>query len=114
MERWFLKLAPAAEITNQWSGQVIETPDGLPFIGDVGSNQYIATGFGGNGMTFGTLAALIVRWSNEAGGNAGAWACNAWHERTLDRLAAMINLACDETIPRPCLSAKNLCHATLL
>ncbi len=61
LERWFLKLAPAAEITNQWSGQVIETPDGLPFIGDVGSNQYIATGFGGNGMTFGTLAALIVR-----------------------------------------------------
>lgn len=36
--------------------------------------------------------------SNEAAGNAGAWACNAWHERTLDRLAAMINLACDETM----------------
>jgi hypothetical protein len=51
--------------------------------------------------------------SNEAGGNAGAWACNAWHERTLDRLAAMINLAYDETIPRLSLSAKNL-FATLL
>jgi hypothetical protein len=32
----------------------------------------------------------------------------------LFRLAAMINLACDETIPRLSLSAKNLCHATLL
>ena len=31
----------------------------------------------------------------------------------LDRLAAMINLACDETIPRRSLSAKNLCHAML-
>jgi hypothetical protein len=50
---------------------------------------------------------------NEAGGDAGAWACNAWHERALDRLAAMINLACDETIPRLSLSAKNL-FATLL
>jgi hypothetical protein len=32
----------------------------------------------------------------------------------LFRLAAMINLACDETIPRISVSAKNLCHATLL
>jgi hypothetical protein len=51
--------------------------------------------------------------SNEAGGDAGAWACNAWHERALDRLTAMINLVCDETIPRRSFSAKNLYNATL-
>jgi glycine/D-amino acid oxidase-like deaminating enzyme/nitrite reductase/ring-hydroxylating ferredoxin subunit len=61
LERWFKKLVPAAEVSHQWSGQVIETPDGLPFIGDVGSHQYVATGFGGNGLTFGTMASLIVR-----------------------------------------------------
>jgi glycine/D-amino acid oxidase-like deaminating enzyme/nitrite reductase/ring-hydroxylating ferredoxin subunit len=61
LEHWFKKLAPHAKVTHRWSGQVIETPDGLPFIGDVGSRQYVATGYGGNGLTFGTLAAMIVR-----------------------------------------------------
>lgn len=46
----------------RWSAQVVESADGLPFIGkpDLGRNLYVATGFGGNGMTFGTLAAMIV------------------------------------------------------
>jgi hypothetical protein len=49
---------------------------------------------------------------NEAGGDAGAWACNAWHERALDRLAAIINLACGETIPTLSVSAKTMsCYA---
>lgn len=54
--------------------------------------------------------------SNEAGGNAGAWACNAWHERTLDRLAAMINLACDETIPKTLIIGEKLmsCYAAMM
>ena len=42
--------------THRWSGQVIETPDGLPYIGSSADHQYSATGFAGNGMTFGTLA----------------------------------------------------------
>jgi glycine/D-amino acid oxidase-like deaminating enzyme/nitrite reductase/ring-hydroxylating ferredoxin subunit len=61
LERWCLELLPSATITHRWSGQVIETTDGLPFIGEAGTRQYIATGFAGNGMTFGTLAAMIVR-----------------------------------------------------
>lgn len=45
----------------RWSAQVIEPVDGLPFIGrDPGSaNVYVATGYSGTGMTFGTLAAMI-------------------------------------------------------
>ncbi len=51
---------PAIALSHRWSGQVIETPDGLPYIGKTAEHQYAATGFGGNGMTFGTLAAIII------------------------------------------------------
>ena len=46
----------------RWSAQVVSSVDGLPFIGRNGGSQnvYIATGFGGNGLTFGTIAALLV------------------------------------------------------
>lgn len=51
------------EIHHRWSGQVIETPDGLPYLGkNVGSrNIYVATGFSGNGITYGTLGAMLFR-----------------------------------------------------
>ncbi len=51
---------PEIRIDRCWSGQVIETPDGLPYIGPNTDTQFIATGFGGNGMTFGTVAALMA------------------------------------------------------
>jgi len=60
VEKRLLKLFPKAEIDHHWSGQVIETNDGLPFIGETAPHQYVATGFAGNGMTFGTLAAMMV------------------------------------------------------
>lgn len=47
-------------VSYRWSGQVIETPDGLPYIGKMADHQYAATGFAGNGMTFGTLAAIMI------------------------------------------------------
>jgi glycine/D-amino acid oxidase-like deaminating enzyme/nitrite reductase/ring-hydroxylating ferredoxin subunit len=51
-----------ADISHRWSGQVIEPVDGLPFIGRNPGAQhvYVATGFSGTGMTFGTLAAMIL------------------------------------------------------
>ena len=51
---------PSLNITHHWSGQVIETNDGLPFIGESSSRQFAATGYAGNGMTFGTLAGLMA------------------------------------------------------
>jgi len=60
LEKRFLDIAPTAEITHRWSGQVIETNDGLPFIGETAENQFAATGFSGNGMTFGTLGAMMA------------------------------------------------------
>uniref|UniRef100_A0ACD5H3C9 FAD-dependent oxidoreductase n=1 Tax=Desertifilum tharense IPPAS B-1220 TaxID=1781255 RepID=A0ACD5H3C9_9CYAN len=42
--------------------QLYEPIDGLPFIGQspINSQLYLATGFSGNGMTFGTLAAMLI------------------------------------------------------
>lgn len=54
-------IIPNAEITRQWSGQVVETNDGLPYIGETAERQFVATGFAGNGMTFGTIAAMMAR-----------------------------------------------------
>ena len=55
------KLVPEARIEHRWSGQVIETNDGLPFIGQNVEGQFIATGFCGNGITFGTISAMMAR-----------------------------------------------------
>ncbi len=50
-----------ATITHQWGGQILNSIDGLPYIGrhPFHRNQYLGTGFGGDGMPFGTLAAMI-------------------------------------------------------
>ena len=53
-------LVPDVEVTHRWSGQVIETPDGLPYIGQSAEHQYWATGYAGNGLTFGTLAGSMI------------------------------------------------------
>lgn len=49
-------------IERRWSAQVTEPVDGLPYIGKNADSDhiYVATGFSGNGMTFGTVAATIV------------------------------------------------------
>lgn len=60
LERSLGAMAPAITVTHRWSGQVIETDDGLPFIGETAPGQLVATGFGGNGLTFGSLAGLIA------------------------------------------------------
>jgi glycine/D-amino acid oxidase-like deaminating enzyme/nitrite reductase/ring-hydroxylating ferredoxin subunit len=53
-------ILPGLEITHRWSGQVVETNDGLPFIGETAPKQFAATGYGGNGMTFGTLGGMMA------------------------------------------------------
>lgn len=52
----------AGDVSYRYSEQVLEPVDGLPFIGrnSMSEHVYVATGFSGNGMTFGTLAALMV------------------------------------------------------
>lgn len=60
LEAYFKELMPQSKVTHHWSGQVIETPDGLPFLGESADRQFVATGFGGNGMTFGTFGAMMA------------------------------------------------------
>ena len=55
------KIIPEARVDYRWSGQVICTPDGLPYIGQNAERQFIATGYCGNGITFGTVAAMMAR-----------------------------------------------------
>jgi glycine/D-amino acid oxidase-like deaminating enzyme/nitrite reductase/ring-hydroxylating ferredoxin subunit len=58
--RTLTALVPNVEMSHRWSGQVIESPDGLPYIGRTADRQYAATAFAGNGMTFGTLGAMMA------------------------------------------------------
>jgi glycine/D-amino acid oxidase-like deaminating enzyme/nitrite reductase/ring-hydroxylating ferredoxin subunit len=60
LEKKLLRLIPEAKVDHRWSGQVIETVDGLPYMGCTGPHQFAATGFSGNGYTFGTLAATMA------------------------------------------------------
>jgi len=50
------------EIAYKWSSQYYESPDGLPYIGQLPGHSKIftATGFGGNGMPYSTVAALLL------------------------------------------------------
>lgn len=72
LERDLRALVPGAAVEHRWSGQVIETPDGLPYIGATADRQYVATGFAGNGLTFGTVAALMMADAIE--GRSNPWA----------------------------------------
>jgi len=48
-------------VTHHWSGQIIEPVDGLPFIGpnSGSSHVFVATGYAGTGITYGTLAGMM-------------------------------------------------------
>lgn len=63
LEKFLKRLLPRKKITivRRWSGEVLETIDGLPYIGKAGKNHYMSTGFSGNGMSFGILSAMINR-----------------------------------------------------
>ncbi len=73
LESWARDRIPRLlETRFRWSGQILEPADGLAFIGrsSGASNVYLATGFSGNGMTYGTLAGrlladLIVKGGSE-------------------------------------------------
>lgn len=65
LKRYF----PEANVNHRWSGQIIESVDGLPFIGETAPGQFVATGFSGNGLTYGTLAAMMVRDAVQGKGN---------------------------------------------
>jgi glycine/D-amino acid oxidase-like deaminating enzyme/nitrite reductase/ring-hydroxylating ferredoxin subunit len=63
LELWMRRRWPRArEVMHRWSGQVIQPVDGLAFIGRDPSqeNVYVATGASGSGMTYGTIAGIVI------------------------------------------------------
>jgi glycine/D-amino acid oxidase-like deaminating enzyme/nitrite reductase/ring-hydroxylating ferredoxin subunit len=58
-------------VLHRWSGQIIEPHDGLPFIGGSGK-LFVSTGYAGQGMTFGTVGAMLV--TDLITGVANPWA----------------------------------------
>ena len=76
LEAWMRARFPAAgEIEFRWSGQVMETQDGLAYIGrnpmDAG-NVYVATGDSGMGITHGTIAGILL--TDLISGRSNEWA----------------------------------------
>jgi glycine/D-amino acid oxidase-like deaminating enzyme/nitrite reductase/ring-hydroxylating ferredoxin subunit len=63
LESYVKSYFPVDRIAFHWSSQYYEPVDGLPYIGNLpgnGKNVYVATGFGGNGMIYGTLSAILL------------------------------------------------------
>lgn len=50
------------KISEAWAGQYFYSADGLPFIGrsTLNSKQLISTGYGGDGLLFGTIGAMVM------------------------------------------------------
>ncbi|HEY9047088.1 MAG TPA: FAD-dependent oxidoreductase [Ohtaekwangia sp.] len=61
----FQKLFPHLDFKSdfEWAGTFCGTKDGLPYIGSIPQrpHTYFALGFGGNGITFGQIAACCIR-----------------------------------------------------
>ncbi len=63
LESYLRKYFDIEEVSFKWSSQYFQSTDGLPYIGHLPgnpSNVYVATGFGGNGMTYGHVAAKVL------------------------------------------------------
>jgi glycine/D-amino acid oxidase-like deaminating enzyme/nitrite reductase/ring-hydroxylating ferredoxin subunit len=63
LERWARdRFSFVGEITDHWSGQVMEPMDGVAYIGrNPGDrNVYIVTGDSGNGITHGIIAGMLI------------------------------------------------------
>ena len=64
LEMWARTRFPVTTTRYRWSGQVMESTDGLGYIGRNPAdhdNVFICTGDSGNGLTHGTIAGLLLR-----------------------------------------------------
>lgn len=76
LEKWMRERFPAAgKVEYEWSGQVLEPVDGLAYIGPNPMDKasiFVATGFSGTGMTYGTIAGMLL--TDLIQGRENAWA----------------------------------------
>ncbi|HEY0678059.1 MAG TPA: FAD-dependent oxidoreductase [Chitinophagaceae bacterium] len=62
LESYIRRFYDVESIVHRWSSQYFEPADGLPYIGHLpgaAQNVWVATGFGGNGMTYSHISALL-------------------------------------------------------
>jgi glycine/D-amino acid oxidase-like deaminating enzyme/nitrite reductase/ring-hydroxylating ferredoxin subunit len=62
IERYLADHFPVSDITHRWSAQGYRSPDLLPFVGKLNNSKriYFASGFATDGLTYGTLSAMIL------------------------------------------------------
>lgn len=63
LESYIRKYFDVESVDYQWSSQFFESVDGLPYIGHLPGNPdniFVATGFGGNGITYGIASSIIL------------------------------------------------------
>ncbi len=63
LESYVRQFYDVKEVAFKWSSQYFEPADGLAYIGHLpgnGDNIWVATGFGGNGMTYSHIAAVTL------------------------------------------------------
>lgn len=63
LERYLRQYFNIDEVVYKWSSQYFEPTDGLPYIGHLPGNPdsvFVATGYGGNGITYSQIAAQIL------------------------------------------------------
>lgn len=63
LENYLRQYFEIDEVAYQWSSQYFESADGLPYIGHLPGNPkgvFVATGYGGNGITYSQIASKIL------------------------------------------------------
>lgn len=64
LEMYLKEILPSVqyEITRKWKGRIVESGDGIAYIGRTTNHSvFYATGYSGNGLTYGTITAQLFR-----------------------------------------------------
>lgn len=73
LENFLQEKFNVSEIAYRWGGQHYKSADSIPFIGksDLGDGLYYATGLATDGLTYGTLAGMII--ADQIAGTKNPW-----------------------------------------
>ncbi|MFI6512644.1 FAD-dependent oxidoreductase [Streptosporangium sp. NPDC050855] len=75
LRSWTVERFPGARPTHWWAAQDNDTTDGVPFVGPLhpgAKHAYVATGFGGWGMSNGVMSGLLLSTLITGGGSPWA------------------------------------------
>ncbi len=97
LESWAMQRFPMLKkVHHHWSGQILEPLDRVAFIGRLkqGEERYFITGDSGNGLTYGTLGAILI--CDLIMGRSNAWEkIYDPHRKTLKSAGTFIQENCN-------------------